>query len=44
MDSENDDEELVNVENFDEVEDSVNVYAPVLYSQILRVLENADGC
>ena len=44
MDFENDDEELVNVENFDEVEDSVNVYVPVLYSLILSVLENADGC
>jgi hypothetical protein len=44
MDFENGDEELVNVENFDEVEDSVNVYVPVLYSLILSVLENADGC
>ena len=44
MDFENGDEELVNVENFDEVEDSVNVYVPVLCSLILSVLENADGC
>jgi hypothetical protein len=44
MDFENGVEELVNVENFDEVEDSVNVYVPVLYSLILSVLENADGC
>ena len=44
MDFETDDEELVNVEDFDNVENSMNVWTRVLYSQISSVLKNATGC